>query len=207
MLSGLELTRTAPPHGTANPCLARFGRVLAPPSTPSMHSRRPPPPPAVCASAQARHARKTRQRACCWRAEWHVSTVGPQRRCVRGRVLAAHHQPDTLPMSGCKHTADHRRPHPQDQTKDMRHSACGNTRQAGCAGRSHPISAANRRMSPNIRGHQNVGHRRKVEYRETRGARDMPKQKRPPRPVPDDYICAACQEKGHWVYDCPQVSC
>ena len=37
--------------------------------------------------------------------------------------------------------------------------------------------------------------------------RSMPKQKRPPRPVPDDYICAACQEKGHWVYDCPQVSC
>ena len=72
-------------------------------------------------------------------------------------VCAAECLPDTLPMSGCKHTAAHRRPHPQDQTKDMRHSACGNTRQAGCAGRSHPISAANRRMSPNIRGHQNSG--------------------------------------------------
>ena len=69
-------------------------------------------------------------------------------------VCAAECLPDTLPMSGCKHTAAHRRPHPQDQTKDMRHSACGNTRQAGCAGRSHPISAVKRRMSSNIRGHQ-----------------------------------------------------
>ena len=129
-----------------------------------MHSRRPPPRPAVCASAQARHARKTRQRVRCWRAEGHVSTVAPQRRCVRGSVLAAHHQPArqcACRPSPARHSAEERLrrlrarccslPASQDQTQDVGHWACGNTRQAGCAGRSHPISAVKRRMSSNIK--------------------------------------------------------
>lgn len=30
----------------------------------------------------------------------------------------------------------------------------------------------------------------------------MPRNKRPPKEVPDGYVCKACNEKGHWVYDC-----
>ena len=155
VLSGLELTRTAPPHDTANPCLARFGRVLAPPSTPSMHSRRPPPRPAVCASARARHARKTRQRACCWRAEWHVSTVGPQRRCVRGSLLAAHHQPDTLPSVGlvmrlqahcCTSPASPTGPNEGHETLSMREHTTSRLRRA--------VAPDQRREAPDVVEHQ-----------------------------------------------------
>ena len=73
---------------------------------------------------------------------------------LRGSVLAAHHQPDTLPKSGCAGALRARccsLPASQDQTQDVGHWACGNTRQAGCAGRSHPISAVKRRMSSNIK--------------------------------------------------------
>lgn len=34
---------------------------------------------------------------------------------------------------------------------------------------------------------------------------DMAKDKKKKGPPPADYVCAACKEGGHWVFDCTQV--
>lgn len=35
--------------------------------------------------------------------------------------------------------------------------------------------------------------------------RKMAKDKKKKGPPPADYVCAACKEGGHWVFDCTQV--
>lgn len=43
-------------------------------------------------------------------------------------------------------------------------------------------------------------------YVAARGTGEMGKEKaKKDRLPPSDYVCAACKEGGHWVYDCAQV--